>query len=71
MKKIEDEFSDLPVSRQRKYQLRRMKEGRCRVCGAETEKGTLCEKHRQWHREYQNQRRQGANPSDLPNEESE
>jgi hypothetical protein len=30
---IEDEFTKLPVSRQRKYQLRRKRVGRCPVCG--------------------------------------
>ena len=32
-KHIEDEFSQLPVSRQRKYQLRRQHNGRCIICG--------------------------------------
>lgn len=32
-KKITDEFSDLKVSRQRKWQLRREKAGLCRICG--------------------------------------
>jgi hypothetical protein len=30
---ILDEFTALPVSRQRKWQLRRRKEGRCLICG--------------------------------------
>jgi len=34
---IHDEFSALPVSRQRKWQLRRRKEGRCIVCGDEAQ----------------------------------
>lgn len=33
MSKIHDEFTDLKVSRQRKYQLRKIKLGLCRVCG--------------------------------------
>jgi hypothetical protein len=32
-KAIKDEFSDLPVSRQRKYQLRMGRDGRCVICG--------------------------------------
>ena len=32
-KKIVDEFTDLPISRQQKWQLRRAKEGRCVICG--------------------------------------
>jgi hypothetical protein len=42
-KLIKDSFSDLPITRQRRYQLRREKEGRCRVCGKGT--GPLCKKH--------------------------
>ena len=30
---IVDEFSHLPVSRQRKWQLRQMAKGGCRICG--------------------------------------
>src|SRR6266404_85651 len=33
-RKIKDEFTGLPISRQRKKQLRWIKEGRCPVCGA-------------------------------------
>ncbi len=32
-KAIIDEFTDLPASRQRKYQLRRMRDGICAYCG--------------------------------------
>ena len=42
---IEDEFSFLPISRQRRYQLRRAREGRCTQCGAPVVKGTRCLKH--------------------------
>lgn len=58
MKPYNDEFSKLPVSRQRKYQLRRIKEGKCPECGAPTGGNYLCEKHGS----YQlNKRRQKAN----------
>lgn len=30
---IEDEFTDLPISRTRKMQLRRKRDGRCYTCG--------------------------------------
>lgn len=32
-KSIQDEFTNLSISRQRKWQLRKRKEGRCEVCG--------------------------------------
>jgi hypothetical protein len=32
-KPIRDEFSDLPISRQRKYQLRMQRDKRCVICG--------------------------------------
>jgi hypothetical protein len=32
-KRIKDEFADLPLSRQRKYQLRMKKQGCCTLCG--------------------------------------
>ncbi len=44
-KPIDDEFSALPISRERKYQLRRRKEGRCRACGKEAFGKTFCGKH--------------------------
>ena len=45
-KAIEDEFSDLPVSRERKRQLRRIKLGLCiRSCNNKIHKWGLCEKH--------------------------
>jgi hypothetical protein len=34
MRRIEDEFTDLKISRQRKWQLRHAKEGKCTKCGA-------------------------------------
>ncbi len=36
---------DLPVSRQRKYQLRRQKEGRCVICGKPKVSATFCLDH--------------------------
>jgi hypothetical protein len=43
-KKIEDEFTALDVSRQRKLQLRLHKQGRCSACGVPAT-GTLCDAH--------------------------
>ena len=42
--RIQDEFTQLKVSRQRKWQLRKRVEGRCAVCGA-TAAGKLCDAH--------------------------
>jgi hypothetical protein len=42
---IQDEFSGLPISRQRKYQLRRARDRRCTQCGEPVVKGTRCLKH--------------------------
>lgn len=45
--KIIDEFTDLPVSRQRIKQLRWKRDGRCRICGAPivATSANFCEKH--------------------------
>jgi len=44
--KIEDEIALLGVSRQRKYQLRKMRDGLCIICGGETFRDTLfCIEH--------------------------
>ena len=55
-KKIMDEFTDLPVSRQQKWQLRRAKEGRCVICGEPKVTAWHCLKHaianREWARKY-------------------
>ena len=42
---ISDEFSNLPVSRQRKWQLRKARDLKCMLCGASTTgELTLCDK---------------------------
>jgi len=47
--KIIDEFTDLPVSRQRKKQLRYQRDNRCMICGqpreAEATNKVLCVRH--------------------------
>ena len=55
-KKIVDEFTELPISRQQKWQLRRAKEGRCVICGQPKVTAWHCLKHaianREWARKY-------------------
>ena len=42
---IKDEFTHLPISRQRKYQLRMERDGRCTECGEPVTEGLRCLKH--------------------------
>jgi len=55
-RKINDEFTDLAISRQQKWQLRRAKEGRCVICGEPKVTAWHCLKHavanREWARKY-------------------
>ena len=44
-KRIEDEFTHLKISRQRKYQLRMLRDKRCTECGDPAVQGTRCLKH--------------------------
>ena len=44
-KAIKDEFADLPISRQRKYQLRMKRDKRCQICGEPGVSGARCFKH--------------------------
>ena len=44
-KRIEDEFTNLPISRQRKYQLRMQRDRRCTECGEPAIQGSRCLKH--------------------------
>jgi hypothetical protein len=44
-KAIKDEFSDLTVSRQRKYQLRMQRDRRCILCGESAVGPFFCLKH--------------------------
>jgi hypothetical protein len=43
--RIRDEFTDLNISRQRKYQLRMKKRKRCTECGEPAAEGSRCLKH--------------------------
>ena|ERR1051326_6609026 len=54
---IEDEFTALPISRQRKYQMRMQRDKRCTECGAPAAKGSRCLKHLVKARERQRRKR--------------
>ena len=49
---IQDEFTNLPVSRQRKWQLRQIAQGGCRICGQPATSVGLCLKHMVKEREH-------------------
>jgi len=55
-KPIQDEFTSLPISRQRKYQLRKQRDQRCTECGAPVVRGSRCLKHLIRARERQRQK---------------
>src|SRR4030095_5180824 len=55
--KIQDEFSNLPISRQRKYQLRMQRDQRCTECGEPAVLASRCLKHLVKARERQRQNR--------------
>lgn len=54
---IKDEFTNLPISRQRKYQLRMTRDRRCTECGEPAIWGTRCLKHLVKARERQRRKR--------------
>ena len=56
-KRIEDEFTYLPVSRQRKYQLRMKRDKCCTECGEPAAEGSRCLKHLIRAREHQRKKR--------------
>jgi hypothetical protein len=43
--RIQDEFTQLPISRQRKYQLRRQRDKRCTECGEPAVEASRCVRH--------------------------
>lgn len=51
-KKIEDEFTPLPLSNQRKWQLRRKRDGLCVSCGKPAVTSHYCEFHNKKKLEY-------------------
>src|SRR6266566_10080465 len=56
-KPIIDEFTALPISRQRKYQLRMQRDQRCSECGEPAAQGSRCVKHLVKARERQRKKR--------------
>ena len=56
-KRIEDEFTHLRISRQRKYQLRMLRDQRCTECGEPAVQGSRCLKHLVKARERQRDKR--------------
>jgi len=56
-KRIEDEFTHLRTSRQRKYQLRMLRDKRCTECGEPAVQGSRCLKHLIKARERQRKKR--------------
>lgn len=56
-RRIQDEFASLPVSRQRKYQLRMKRDKRCTECGEPAVQGSRCLKHLVKARERQREKR--------------
>jgi hypothetical protein len=56
-KQIQDEFTKLPISRQRKYQLRMQRDRRCTECGEPAIQGSRCLKHLVKARERQRKKR--------------
>jgi hypothetical protein len=53
---IKDEFSVMPISRQRKYYLRQRRRGRCTKCGKPLKEGSLCLEHLIQMREYRREK---------------
>jgi hypothetical protein len=50
-KHINDQFSNLPISRQRKYQLRQVALGKCQICGKDKHQNSVfCGNHLLQHR---------------------
>jgi hypothetical protein len=56
-KRIKDEFTGLRISRQRKYQLRMLRDKRCTECGQPAVQGSRCLKHLIKARERQRKKR--------------
>lgn len=54
---IKDEFADLPISQQRKWQLRMRKQSRCVICGKPAVYSSFwCEKHFEDHSRREKER---------------
>jgi|HubBroStandDraft_4_1064222.scaffolds.fasta_scaffold831049_2 hypothetical protein len=55
--RIKDEFTNLKISRQRKYQLRMQRDKRCTECGDPAARGSRCLEHLIIARERQRKKR--------------
>ena len=55
--RIDDEFTHLRISRQRKYQLRKQRDKKCTECGEPAAMGSRCLKHLIIARERQREKR--------------
>ena len=55
-KPIQDEFTNMAMSRQRKYQLRMQRDKRCTICGAPAVQAARCVKHLVLAREHQREK---------------
>ncbi len=55
--RIKDEFTELNISRQRKYQLRMQRDRRCTECGQPAARGSRCLEHLIIARERQRKKR--------------
>ncbi len=55
-KRIKDEYSNLPISRQWRYQLRMKRDRRCVTCGKPAVRGWKCLEHMVQAREQQRKR---------------
>lgn len=68
MQLIIDEFTHLPVSRQRKHQLRKQKQGLCMICAAPAVNAFFCPAHLETVRTYQRTkyREEHQLPPDTP-----
>ena len=55
-KPIQDEFTNMTLSRQRKYQLRMQRDKRCTICGAPAVQAARCVKHLVLAREHQREK---------------
>ena len=56
-RQIQDEFTHLNISRQRKYQLRMQRDNRCTECGEPAAQGSRCLRHLVKARERQRKKR--------------
>jgi hypothetical protein len=56
-RQIQDEFTHLDISRQRKYQLRMQRDNRCTECGEPAAQGSRCLRHLVKARERQRKKR--------------